>query len=594
MKSRSRYLWLASSALMASPATAACTMSRIAELPVMMEGMRPIVPATINGTEIKFLADSGAFFSLMPPSVAAQLGLKLEATPLGFNMKGIGGSAPTAKTKVKSFGIAGSIIPNVDFLVGGSDTGHGGLLGQNLLGIADAEYDLAGGVIRLIRPQGCEKTNLAYWAGDKGVSTIDLVDTGTHNQHIIGFVMVNGIRMRAAFDTGAPTSMLTLKAAARAGVTPNDPDARPVGITRGLGRNVSRSWIAPFKSFAVGDEQIANARLRFADVSGGDFDMLIGADFFLSHRIFVANSIHRMFLTYNGGPVFDLSGTGKQAADAEASPAGIPSTDPVRNMIQPRDADGFARRGAAYAARRDFEHAMPDLTRAIELAPNEPRYFYTRASAWRANRQAILSRLDLDAAIRLKPDYVEALMDRAVLHLAIDARAPAMADLDAAARAASSTGNIRIALAEIYSRADAYDLAIAQYSLWLSAHSRQDSRFPQAINGRCWARAMLGQALDKALEDCTIAVRAAPDAAGFLDSRGLVYLRMGDLDRAIADYDAALKMQPKIAWSLYGRGLAKQRKGLKSEGDADIVAGLAIDPTIARQAERYGVTAPPK
>jgi tetratricopeptide (TPR) repeat protein len=573
----------------AAPASAACTMSRIAELPVTMEGLRPIVPATINGTEIRFLADSGAFFSLIPPSVASQLGLKLTATPLGFTLKGIGGSTPTARTKVASFGIVGNTIPDVDFLVGGSDTGLGGLLGQNVLGVADAEYDLAGGTIRLIRTKGCDKTNLAYWAGDKPVSKIELVDTGKHNQHIIGFVTVNGIRMRAAFDTGAPTSMLTLKAAARAGMTPENPNARATGITRGLGRSVSRSWVAPFQSFAIGDEQIRNARLRFSDVSDVDFDMLIGADFFLSHRIFVSNATNTMFLTYNGGAVFDLSGTGKSPADAEPVVASTSAQAPAEWAGKPHDADGFARRGAAFAARRDFARALPDLTRAIELAPNEPRYLYARAGVYRASRQPLLAKTDLDATIRLKPDYVEALMDRAVLYLLTNARPAALTDMDAAARAASNSGNVRIALAELYGRADAYDRAITQYDLWLMGHGRQDSRYSQAVNGRCWARAMLGQDLPKALADCDDAVRMEPDAAGFRDSRGLVRLRMGDLDRAIADYDAALAKQPRVAWSLYGRGLAKQRKGMADAAAADMSAALAIDPSIARQAERYGL-----
>jgi len=35
--------------------------------------------------------------------------------------------------------------------------------------------------------------------------------------------------------------------------------------------------------------------------------MLIGADFFLSHRVYVASSQNRLYFTYNGGPVFDLS-----------------------------------------------------------------------------------------------------------------------------------------------------------------------------------------------------------------------------------------------------------------------------------------------
>ena len=35
--------------------------------------------------------------------------------------------------------------------------------------------------------------------------------------------------------------------------------------------------------------------------------MLAGADFFLSHRMFVSSTQHKLYFTYNGGPVFKLA-----------------------------------------------------------------------------------------------------------------------------------------------------------------------------------------------------------------------------------------------------------------------------------------------
>jgi tetratricopeptide (TPR) repeat protein len=114
----------------------------------------------------------------------------------------------------------------------------------------------------------------------------------------------------------------------------------------------------------------------------------------------------------------------------------------------------------------------------------------------------------------------------------------------------------------------------------------------QALNGRCWARALAGRDLDKALNDCNRAVRDNPKTSAFLDSRGLVYLRMGDLPKAIADYDAALALRPGAAWSLYGRGLAKARLGMKTDGQADLAAAVAVDPTLPDKAKTYGIAAP--
>jgi tetratricopeptide (TPR) repeat protein/predicted aspartyl protease len=588
MISRRHALWFAAAMLPAVPASATCSASSIGTLAVTMEGLRPIVPATLNGTEVKFLADSGAAYSLISPSVAAQLALRLEPTPSNFQLRGIGGGASASITKVKSFGIAGATVPDVTFLVGGSDTGRAGLIGQNVLGLFDTDYDLAGGVIRLIKTKDCGKTSLAYWAGDKPVQEVPLIMADARNPHTTAYVLINGVKMRATFDTGASTSMLTLKAAARAGVKPGDPDTRPAGMTGGLGRAMTQSWIGPFQSFALGGEQILKTHLRFADVPDAPFDMLLGADFFLSHHIFVSKTTGRMFLTYNGGPVFNLT-TG-YTPPAHAAPAADETATAATDLAAPKTADDFARRGAAFAARRDFAHAFPDLTHAIEMAPTEPSHLVTRANAYLANRQPLLAKTDLDAALRLKPDDADALMARAILYMVTDHRPDAIADLDAAARAAPKQANLRLDLAKLYSRAEAYEPAVGEFDLWLAVHDRNDRNAPEAYNGRCWARAMTGRDLAKAQDDCNAALRLMPRTATYLDSRGLVRLRLGDLDKAIADYDAALAIQPKIAWSLYGRGIARQRKGLKAEGDADIAAALAIDPRIAQRAARFGVS----
>jgi tetratricopeptide (TPR) repeat protein len=146
-----------------------------------------------------------------------------------------------------------------------------------------------------------------------------------------------------------------------------------------------------------------------------------------------------------------------------------------------------------------------------------------------------------------------------------------------------------MALADLYARAEAPDVAIGQYTLWLDSHPEDVGR-AKALNGRCWARAILGRDLAKALGDCDAALRSRGRAANILDSHGLVYLRLGRLDKAIADYDAALAINPKIAWSLYGRGIAKLRLGKTTEGGADIAAATALAPELPAIAKGYGVT----
>jgi tetratricopeptide (TPR) repeat protein len=95
------------------------------------------------------------------------------------------------------------------------------------------------------------------------------------------------------------------------------------------------------------------------------------------------------------------------------------------------------------------------------------------------------------------------------------------------------------------------------------------------------------------MADCNEALRLDPGEPNMLDSRGLVYVRLGDFDKAIIDYDAALKVNPNEAWSLYGRGLAELRKGLTAPGQADIKAAEAINPRLADEAKTAGLEPAP-
>src|SRR4029077_11398994 len=143
----------------------------------------------------------------------------------------------------------------------------------SVLGVGDVEYDLANGIIRLMRVKDCEHAMLAYWARgtDKPVSEMWIALGTASTPYPRGAAYVNGIKMDVIFDTGAPTSYLTLAAAKRAGVTPESAGVVDGGMGGGFGPNLRRSWIAPFASFRIGDEEVRNTHLRIGEGRfGGD------------------------------------------------------------------------------------------------------------------------------------------------------------------------------------------------------------------------------------------------------------------------------------------------------------------------------------
>jgi tetratricopeptide (TPR) repeat protein len=560
-----------------------------------MAGTRPLINAKINNQEARFVLDSGAFYSMISTATAAEFNLKLTPGPYGLKLQGIGGTVTAQIATVKEFGIAGALIHNVEFLVGGSEVGSEGLIGQNFLHQWDVEYDFSKGVVRLFKPEGCRKARMAYWlTPGQTYSETGIESVMQSRMHTVGEGYVNGQHIRVTFDTGAYNSFLSLRAAARAGIKIDSPGVVEAGYSRGIGRGMVKTYIATASSFKIGDgEEIKNARLRIADSDLAESDMLLGSDFFVSHHIFVANSQSKLYLSYNGGPVFNL---------AKTTPATTPQADEVQKVEAAKDEapgdqqagaaaadeqadpDALARRGEASAARHDFEHALADLSKAVELRPDNPEYLFQRALIYRQSGQAALAIADLDHVLTLNQDFLRAYLPRAEIRLGDKNVEGAIADLDATDRLAPKQADLRFALAERYEAVNRFAQAIAQYDLWIQNHP-VDSRFAAALGQRCRASAIQNEALDVGLADCNKALRIAdkknPSYGHLLENRGLLELRQANNDKAIADFDAALKIMPKSATALYGRGVAKVRKNKTAEGEADMAEAVKIAPHIA-------------
>jgi tetratricopeptide (TPR) repeat protein len=599
MKFRSIRAVLAAAGLCASgPAAAAnCQMVKILEVPVTMEGLQPTVPAAVNGHETRFMIDTGAFFSVMSTDAADRFGLKKSVAPFGMSVRGLGGASRAAEAvRADEFAFAGAGFKNIQFLVGGRVGGGdvSGVIGQNIMGPFDVEYDFANGVMRFFKAKDCgSDVNLAYWSAGKALSHINIEDQGAFVQSVLVKAQVNGETIRVKIDSGSSLSYLNRRQAAYAGVQISSSGVTNGGVVHGAYGGGIDTFLAPFASFKIGDEEIKNTQLRVADIALGEGqgDMLLGADFFLSHRIMISNTQKKVYFTYNGGPVFRLDRSGAQQAQAAPPPAG-PATGEGADKTPPAgstlSAGEFARRGAASAARRDFAAAIADYTRAIDLDPKDATTFRARSLARLNNRQPLLAMADLDEALKLKPDDLEARLLRAEVFLQNKDVARAEADFEVAQKAAPANADLSAQIGQAYARAGLYDEGLRRLDGWIAAHPRAED-IGGVLAARCWTRAVAGKQLEAALADCDQALKKERNSVTMSD-RGLVLLRLGRFDESIAQFSAALKAEPRLAPALYGRGLAELKKGNKAAGDADIAAAASIAPALAQQYRRYGLS----
>jgi predicted aspartyl protease len=306
---------------MAGAAHAECTLGKMAEVPVTLKGMRPYITAQVNGKDAVFLVDSGAQYSIITAEAAAQFGLKVMPAP-PMEVYGVSGRVQIKVANVDKLGLAGLPISDIEFMIGGVDRpGVAGLIAQNILRFADVEYDLAGGFIRFFKPKGCENAPLAYWAPGAAVSMVALERSEDITPLPISSGKLNGVRTRMLFDTGASVSMMSTATARRLGISATGAGATAGGAFQDLGGRVSESWIAPLENFEFGGEQIKSTRMfvgRFPVVGLSMPDVILGADFFRAHRIYQANSQGKVYFTYAGGAVFNLT------TPPEVAPAGVP------------------------------------------------------------------------------------------------------------------------------------------------------------------------------------------------------------------------------------------------------------------------------
>ena len=219
---------------------------------------------------------------------------------------------------------------------------------------------------------------------------------------------------------------------------------------------------------------------------------------------------------------------------------------------EPNFANAFNNRCAAYTAKGDYDRAIQDCNRAIKLNSKRAN-FVGRGDAYAKNKDYDHAMTDYDEAIRLDANNVTAYFGRCSVLIDKVSYGGAIESCDEALKRQPDDSSAR--------------------------------------NNRCWARAILGgeQQLKQALLDCDEALRLRPNDPYAFDSRGLVYLKMGNFDKAIANYDQSILMGGERASPLYmDVGLPSWERRCQ-RGKQRHLAASRKQPAIAEEFQGYGV-----
>ena len=270
-------------------------------------------------------------------------------------------------------------------------------------------------------------------------------------------------------------------------------------------------------------------------------------------------------------------------ADGRFKPALAAYTAAI--AADPEEVTGYVNRAAFNIGLYDWRAALPDLDRMIALRPSVA-FYLQRAEVQQIAGQDAKALGDLRAAVALDPGSdaaTTALADYLVQHgKKEEGLALAQTRIDAGGSGKAAAMAQR---ASLLGRAGDRDAALQLMDAAVTVKPGD----PGLLNERCWLKGQLNTQLDTALKDCTKSIELSEVTSGVLDSRALIFFRLGRYDDALADINAALDQSPDLQASLYLRGLIEHRMGKAADSSRDIAAATLMAPRIATRYAPYGI-----
>jgi len=303
----------------------------------------------------------------------------------------------------------------------------------------------------------------------------------------------------------------------------------------------------------------------------------------------------------------------------------------------------YNNRGLAYKERGEFENAVLDLNRLLELFPDSFRAYNSRGSIFAAKGEHAKAIIDFNRAIDLNPKDGDAYNNLGLVLLEKKELDSAIYNFKRAielnSNATNAYVNLGIALKskedpdkalDYFKQAlslnpsdiNAYNnrglllkdkgelnLALSDFSRAISlgkdqpagyinrgATYRDMGELDKALNDLNTAielnsanhaaynnRGLIwksGGEFEKAIKDYGQAIALKPDNADAYTNRGVAYENIGRLDAAIKDYDRAIAINPGLFSTFNNRGLALRKKGLIALAVEDFDKAVSLNPSL--------------
>nr|WP_321983485.1 retroviral-like aspartic protease family protein [uncultured Lichenicoccus sp.] len=309
----------------------ACRIERVADLPILPGTRLPAVRATLEGEPVVFFIDTGADLSILSRSAADHFAFR-GTSGLRMGLGGIGGTVEAPVVIVHRLDLGHGVARDIAMPVAGNfgQSVQGlqvaGLFGADFLSNYDVDLDLPDHRFALYDMRHC--------SGD--IAPLDApafrVPFRLEDTKINLVVRLDGKPVDAVLDSGAVSTLFSLGAAAKAGVTGAMLQADRDGVAMGIDETRLQSHRHRFETLEVGDETMNHYQFSVADT---DYN-LIGNDFLRANNVWISYSRRMLFVQPKGRPVpsKEFGPTPKGRPDVTASRRNL-VVAPVAAVMRP-------------------------------------------------------------------------------------------------------------------------------------------------------------------------------------------------------------------------------------------------------------------
>ncbi|WP_017295660.1 serine/threonine-protein kinase [Geminocystis herdmanii] len=257
------------------------------------------------------------------------------------------------------------------------------------------------------------------------------------------------------------------------------------------------------------------------------------------------------------------------------------------------DAKFYFNRAKKYKELKQYDKAIIDYTKAIELDPNYISAYYNRGDAYEELNQYEKAIIDYTKAFELVPDYTKArkLLDIYTKIIELnpnDATAynnrgdayekfklseKAIIDYTKAIELDPNNANAYNNRGDAYKKLEQYEEAIIDYTKAIEL----DPNYTYAYNNRGLTYYYLNQ-YEKAIIDCTKAIELAPNYGYYYEKRAKIYEKLEQYEKAIMDYTKAIELYPTNKYYYGDRAKIYEKLEQYEKAIIDYTRAIKLDP----------------